>query len=329
MFGECKKSGSLMFIFILMLAAAVINPSPARGATTDLITSNPIYTGSAGAVRLGDVWIFENSDQAGSVFQVVDDYYITVTIYSDGVRFQTSPSSANIADYVEPLPTLAATNRILSGDLTIVSGSQKTYTLKVRPSNNSGTRSGLVFHFPVSISGAADGPVDIEIMAPNTAITPLRTGDGNINGSQKDNQDGSKNDTKVIPAPSQPEPRAVFVIGEAGYTADGVEKSMDMAPYIKEGRTFLPLCYAAEAIGIESSGISWNAAEQKVTLAKEEKVIQLTIGSPVMLVNGLPVDLDAAPEISHDRTCLPMAAMAQILGAVVEWDPHTQTVTIK
>lgn len=316
-------------IILTLLALPFANPASARGATTDLITSSPTYSSSAGDVRLGDVWIFENSDQAGSVFQAVYDYYITVTIYSNGIKFQTPPSSANLADYVEPLPTLAATNKIQPGDLTINGTSQKTYTVRVRPTNDAGTRSGLVFHFPVNISGAEEGPIDIEITAPNTGITSLRTGGGNIYGGHNDGQDDTKNETPVDTTPAGELPAAVFVIGQAGYTLDGVARTMDAVPYIKEGRIFLPLCYAAPALGIDSGNISWNAAEQKVTLTKGEKVLQLTIGSPVMLVDGATVNLDAAPEISRNRTCLPLAALARALGASVSWDPAARTVTVK
>jgi hypothetical protein len=39
--------------------------------------------------------------------------------------------------------------------------------------------------------------------------------------------------------------------------------------------------------------------------------------------------MDVAPEIKDGRTMLPFRWIAQALGASVEWDEATQTVTVK
>ena len=57
-------------------------------------------------------------------------------------------------------------------------------------------------------------------------------------------------------------------------------------------------------------------------------VVQLTIGSTTMLLNGAPITMDTAPEITSGRTCLPVAWVAKALGANIQWDATTQTVTI-
>ncbi|OPX94557.1 MAG: hypothetical protein A4E53_00048 [Pelotomaculum sp. PtaB.Bin104] len=119
-----------------------------------------------------------------------------------------------------------------------------------------------------------------------------------------------------------------FKIGENKYTANGVEKTMDVAPYIKDNRTFVPVRYVAYALGVNEDNVLWDNDTQKVTILKGDKVVQMTIGSKELLVNGAVITMDVAPEITNDRTMLPFRFIAQALGAKVTWDEATQTVTI-
>jgi len=119
-----------------------------------------------------------------------------------------------------------------------------------------------------------------------------------------------------------------FTIGGTDYSVGADTKSMDIAPYIKNGRTFLPVRYVALALGVSDSNILWDGAAQKVTLLKGDKVVQMTIGSKTLVVNGVAINMDAAPEITNGRTMLPFRFIAQALGATVSWDEATQTVTL-
>lgn len=132
----------------------------------------------------------------------------------------------------------------------------------------------------------------------------------------------------VTPAPGEQKGTAVFKIGDAKYTLNGKEVTMDAAPYIKDGRTMVPVRFAANAVGVADSNIIWDAAAKKVTVIKGDRVVQMTIGSKVMLINGAAITMDTAPEISNDRTMLPVRFLGQALGAEFVWDEATQTVTV-
>jgi hypothetical protein len=119
-----------------------------------------------------------------------------------------------------------------------------------------------------------------------------------------------------------------FVIGSTTYTLNGVEQTMDVAPYIKGDRTYMPIRYVAYALGIDDNNIVWDQANQTVTLMKGDKVVQMKIGSTALLINGASITMDVAPEISNDRTMLPIRFVAQAFGAPVAWDEATQTVTV-
>ncbi len=121
----------------------------------------------------------------------------------------------------------------------------------------------------------------------------------------------------------------IFTIGSTTYTINGVEKTMDVAPYISDSRTYMPIRYVAYTMGIDDNNILWDGDQRTVTLIKGDKVVQMAIGSKTLLINGAAVTMDVAPVITSDRTMLPIAFVAQAFGSVATWDATTQTVTIK
>jgi len=120
-----------------------------------------------------------------------------------------------------------------------------------------------------------------------------------------------------------------FVIGSTTYVKNGAEYTMDVAPYIKNDRTYMPVRYVAYVLGIDDANILWDGVNQTVTLMKGDKVVQLTIGSKALLINGATITMDVAPEITSDRTMLPLRFVAQAFGATVSWDEATQTASLE
>jgi len=121
----------------------------------------------------------------------------------------------------------------------------------------------------------------------------------------------------------------VFTIGEATFTVDGVEQTMDTAPYIKDGRTMLPVRYVAQALGVPEDNVVWNPVTRTVTIFKGDRVVLITIGSAELKVNGTPIYMDTVAEIKDGRTMLPISFIGKALGAEVTWDAEARTVTIK
>ncbi len=122
---------------------------------------------------------------------------------------------------------------------------------------------------------------------------------------------------------------AVFTFGDTNYTVNGVIKTMDVAPYAANNRTYMPIRYVAYALGIDDSNIIWDQTQQTVTLIKGDKVVQLKLNSNVILINGATVTMDVTVEASNGRTFLPAAWVAQAFGATATWDATANTVTIK
>lgn len=119
-----------------------------------------------------------------------------------------------------------------------------------------------------------------------------------------------------------------FVIGSTTYTTNGITKSMDVAPYISNGRTYLPVRYVADTLGVPSKKVLWNGQSQTVTLIKDDIVVQLRVGSNTMSVNGALINMDVAPEIINGRICLPIAFLCQAFNGTAGWDAAANTVYI-
>jgi len=116
------------------------------------------------------------------------------------------------------------------------------------------------------------------------------------------------------------------------YTVNGETKFWDATPYIKEGRTLVPIRHLAEAVGFKAS---WDfddpankmvfifKADQDPEKDKEHPFMLLIIGQPTAMVNGNLVALDVAPEILNGRTMVPLRFVVETLGYQVEWLGNT------
>lgn len=120
-----------------------------------------------------------------------------------------------------------------------------------------------------------------------------------------------------------------FVLDQASFTSQGVTTVMDVAPFAEGGRTFVPVRYLAQGLGIGDDGIAWNGARQEVTLRKGSTTLVLVIGNKSLSVNGKTVMMDTAPLIRESRTFLPARFVAEALGNTVSYVESTRTVVIR
>jgi len=106
-------------------------------------------------------------------------------------------------------------------------------------------------------------------------------------------------------------------------------QTMDVSPYIKDNRTYVPVRYLAYSLGVPEENVTWDNQTRRVGITKDSTDITLIIGSPVMQVNQKPVRMDVSPEITNNRTFLPARWVAEALGAEVDWDDTTKQAIIK
>jgi Copper amine oxidase N-terminal domain len=104
---------------------------------------------------------------------------------------------------------------------------------------------------------------------------------------------------------------------------NGQRMSFDQPPVVQSGRVFVPLRGVFEQLG---ASVVYNSGQINATGGG--RTISLTIGSTTAVVNGKQQILDVAPFVVGDRTLVPLRFIAQALGAQVNWDDSSSSVTI-
>lgn len=122
---------------------------------------------------------------------------------------------------------------------------------------------------------------------------------------------------------------ARFKIGQMMYKINQDSWLMDVAPYIMNGRTFIPVRYLAYALGINDSGIQWNATANEVTITKNDITVKLTPSKGVLMSNDKPIVMDVLPQINRGRMMLPARWVAEAFGADVSWNDSEQATIIQ
>lgn len=114
-------------------------------------------------------------------------------------------------------------------------------------------------------------------------------------------------------------------IGKTQVNLDGVLTEIDVAPFIADNRTMVPIRVISESFGAR---VEWFNAERKVMIYFIGKTIVLWIGEMSALVNGQQKYLDAPPLIIGDRTFVPIRFISENIGGTVGWDQAERKVTI-
>ena len=104
---------------------------------------------------------------------------------------------------------------------------------------------------------------------------------------------------------------------------NGQTMSFDQPPIVRNGRVFVPLRGIFEQLGA-----SVVYANGQINATGNGRTISLTIGSTQATVGGQSQILDVAPFVVGSRTLVPLRFIAQSLGAAVDWNDSTSTVTI-
>ena len=150
-------------------------------------------------------------------------------------------------------------------------------------------------------------------------------------GEEKNSNEDEKSDTKK--EIKSDESKAIITIGSQ--TLEKVDqgirtvKNMDSAPYIKRGRTMLPLRYLAEALGYK---VFWLNETRTVVIIDLGLRVEIPVDTNLIIVNGVKYTSDVNPEIINHRTMLPIANIARALGLKdgedILWDEVNRQVTI-
>jgi SOS response regulatory protein OraA/RecX len=111
-------------------------------------------------------------------------------------------------------------------------------------------------------------------------------------------------------------------------TAQDIDPGYQTSPVIKNSRAFIPIRAIIEKLG---GTVTWDAADQQLTITLNNTTIVLSVGSTTATVNGVATTLDDAPYVSASgRTMLPLRFIMENLGGhTVNWDSNARTITIQ
>ncbi|WP_138160328.1 copper amine oxidase N-terminal domain-containing protein [Peptoniphilus catoniae] len=118
---------------------------------------------------------------------------------------------------------------------------------------------------------------------------------------------------------------SVFAERSISISLNGKEIKTDAPAYIKDDRTLVPIRFISEALGYK---VDWNEKDRQVTISKEGIEMVLTIGKKEVLINGVSKSNDVAPEITKDRTFVPIRFIAENFGIKVDWDKDNYVVIL-
>jgi len=115
-------------------------------------------------------------------------------------------------------------------------------------------------------------------------------------------------------------------IGSTQLLQNDLSISMDVAPFLENNRTWVPLRFISESLGAQ---VTWNQEQRQAKIQQNGIELTLQIGSLTLWVNGNPGEMDVAPFLRSDRTWVPLRFVAENLNATVSWQQYNQRVIIR
>jgi hypothetical protein len=293
-------------------------PTVAAGQTNQTVSDFTLVEAAPGAIAATRTITPYATNNSSSNAPETFSGYLNI-LAPEGVTFASLPTiavtSGNL-DLQASGATLQGYNGTLNNEISIPVTSASTVASTITISDLKLNLSNTVPTGPVTLEiggSAVVDPVDVN----GTYVTGVAVANATSNLSTPTSAVGAATTTT-----------AVFTIGATVYSVNGVQSVMDVAPYISDGRTFVPVRYLAYALGMTDNDVSWDASTQTVTLTKGSTTVTLNIGSTTETVNGTAQTMDVAPVIVNGRTMLPARWVAQAFGAQVGWNPATQEVVI-
>jgi len=119
--------------------------------------------------------------------------------------------------------------------------------------------------------------------------------------------------------------KAVLTIGSKQMDVNVDSYELDVAPYIKNGYTMVPLRFVAEAFGAK---VGWDDGTKTVDIDFAGHHIKVVIGSAEAVVDDETVTMPLPAEIVNSRTMVPVRFISEAFGFTVKWDDSTKVITV-
>lgn len=125
-----------------------------------------------------------------------------------------------------------------------------------------------------------------------------------------------------------PAGRIAFRIGRSEYSTVKMTVPMDAAPFLENGRAYVPVRYLAEALGVPGDRVVWSQSARAATIFFGDVNVTFALGGNIAYVNEKPLKMDVVPVLRESRMYLPARYLAEAAGCRVDWDPNEKAVII-
>ena len=122
--------------------------------------------------------------------------------------------------------------------------------------------------------------------------------------------------------------QAVFWVGEKAYLSNGEKLVIDVAPFIENGRVYVPVRFLGNALDVPEDRIDWNGETQTVTFNTENEIVTFTVGDSKMTVNSEQRAMDVVPLSMNNRVFIPARWLTDAMGYEIGWDESAKAVLI-
>jgi hypothetical protein len=107
---------------------------------------------------------------------------------------------------------------------------------------------------------------------------------------------------------------------------DKLRANRVLAAIVKGGTILVPLRSMFEQMG---ASVSYDPATKSVDVSKPGADVKVTVGKPIVTINGEDRPLDVPPEIYKGTLVVPVRVISEGMGAYVQWLPDQRTVVIR
>ncbi|MGW8958281.1 copper amine oxidase N-terminal domain-containing protein [Paenibacillus sp. NPDC055715] len=290
-----------------------------KQAVTLAVASKPNLTIGLGDQQIGDITITEAAKEA---FVKKDGSREVILELPTGVRFASTPEV-----------------KVTAGDVKVKTVSTDTYgdsnkgRLSFYIDSESATPSTITISAPkLSIDRTvAQGDIVAKLKGSAISYTAYKGASDSTQNWKSNNTSAAEVAIATVgtPAPGATKTKAVFTLGSSAYTVNGESKTADVAAYAQNGRTYLPVRYAAEALGVSQQNILFDKATSTVTLIKGDRVAQIKLNTNLLTINGSVVRMDVKAVTNKNRTVLPIFWVSRALDASINYDATAKTVTVE
>lgn len=131
-------------------------------------------------------------------------------------------------------------------------------------------------------------------------------------GSQQASQDIPIEGSTANPLPQTPQGDVIMTIDSRTFLVNGQAKETEVAPFIQDNRTFVPIRALAESFG---ATVEFDPQTMEIRISQGNRQVVMVANSKTYTVNGVNKTMDVAPYIAYSgRTIVPVRFAAEALG---------------